>query len=556
MSTRTRALTLCLSCLVAVTSACAAELAADSKVARVTVFTDRAEIVRVARVSLAAGANEIRFDGLPLSLEPDSLRVVAHGVPATLGAVELRDDVREPQPSPDAAAAEKEVRALEDAQFAVAQEEKADAEALEYLRALRNPPATAAPATGAATRPDAQAVQLTWTFLRARLDELAARSLARNTRQRELHEKLELARARLNAARPKPGVRLRKVVLALDARSAGALDVELSYVVPRAAWRPAYRASLDPAKGEIDLVTEGVVTQFTGEDWSDVDLQLSTATPARGVEPPPLVRLVVAPASINELPVGRDFKSAVTFAPGVAAPAPQDAMYQNTVQSEESNVVVAKAQLLRTAYSTVFVVPGKAAIPADAREHRVLLRSGSMPVTLAYRVHPAAPAAYVVARGKSSPDWPMLAGPVRVFAGTAYVGEVFHAESGPGAEVELPFGVDDRVAVKRIALPEQQTREGFTNKDAQVLRHVSTRLQNRRDQPVRVIVRDRIPVSQDERIVVKRTEATTPGAKEVADAPGLWEWEVALAPGEAKEVVVEYTIRHPRDLEISEDERP
>ncbi len=536
-----------------------------STIVRVTVYPGRAEVIRAGEVRLAQGASEVVFAGLPMSLETDSVRVEARGVAAAIGAIEVGTEVREAAASPELAAAEKEVRALEDQQRAIAQEETADAEALEFLRALRAAPAASAPGAPP-SRPDPQAIQQSWAFLRAQLDELGKRALARAAQTRDLAEKLTLARARRDAARPKPGVQARRVAVTLEARAAGTLALELTYVMPGANWTPSYRATLDAEKSEVALVTEGVVVQKTGEDWEDVELRLSTTSPARGLAPPVLAASIVRPhvsdhanqrtaisgAELSELPIaGRDYTTTTILRDGVAEPS---AYYQNTTNSYGGaaggfGATVTKADVLRTAYATVFAVPGRSAIPADAREHRVRLRSGLLPVTLGYRTVPSvAPTAYLVARGLASKDYPMLAGPVRVFSGATYLGEVHHAESAPGAEIELPFGSDDRVVVQRTATPEQRSREGFGGREDQLARAYRTQLENRRDHPVRVVVRDRVPVSQDERIEVKRGERTTGGWRDVADQPGVLEWDVTLAPGEKREIQLDYTIRSPKDV--------
>jgi uncharacterized protein (TIGR02231 family) len=210
-----------------------------------------------------------------------------------------------------------------------------------------------------------------------------------------------------------------------------------------------------------------------------------------------------------------------------------------------------EAEVVHTAYNATFAVPGRSTIPADGREHRVVLRTQALAATLGYRVVPAArEEAFVVARATAPADYPLLAGRVRVFAGTAYVGQFAVEETGPGAELELPFGADNRVRVKRVTLPQRRTREGLTGRDQQVAYGFRTEIENLRDRPVTVVVEDQVPVSEDERITVKRGDATTAGVREVRDRPGVLEWDVALGPRQKKEIALEYAVRFPRDLPV------
>src|SRR6218665_1581087 len=71
----------------------------------------------------------------------------------------------------------------------------------------------------------------------------------------------------------------------------GTVSLRVTYLVPCAVWRPAYRATLLPSEvGEsVTLECEAVVWQRTEEDWKNVELLLSTARPTLGASPPRLV---------------------------------------------------------------------------------------------------------------------------------------------------------------------------------------------------------------------------------------------------------------------------
>src|SRR5256885_5506178 len=49
-------------------------------------------------------------------------------------------------------------------------------------------------------------------------------------------------------------------------------------------WQPTYRAQLDPAKGTVAIERLALVAQNSGEDWSQVQLLLSTGQPSRSEE--------------------------------------------------------------------------------------------------------------------------------------------------------------------------------------------------------------------------------------------------------------------------------
>ncbi len=527
---------------------------AAGKVVKVTVYPDRAEVVREATVQLPAGAADVVFGGLPLSVDPVSLRASARGVPAAIGAIELAWQAQAPRRPEDYAAAEKEVKRLEGELAALDAQDAVAKDMLLYLRALRATSAESAASKLGELKADTTAVSALYTLLDTRFSELAAKDLARRTRRAELQEALTVARAQLDAARSSAPVRTRTATVTCEAKQAGALTVTLAYVVTGASWTPSYRAALDAEKNEIRFDAEALVRQDTGEDWSGVELALSTAAPARGVEVPELTSWVLHPY-VAPPPASASFG----MARGVAAPELREEVVvrgnEKVVELDSERAPVEAepivANMIHTDYNVSFAVPGRSDVPADAHEHLVVLRRDTLPATLSYSSVPGREAAaFLVAKAVSPKDYPLLAGPVRIFAGPAFLGTWNAAETGPAADVTLPFGRDNRLAVKRVVLPEQHTREGFTGKDRQVARRVRTTLENLRDRAVEIVVQDQVPVSEDERIKVEMGEGTTKGARPVPDKPGVYEWTVSLAPREKKELALEYTVRHPKDIVV------
>ena len=338
----------------------------DARIVEVTVYPDRAEIVREAIVALPVGASSIEFVGIPFRVEPDSLRVSAEGVPSTLGAVEIRDRVEEPEETPEWIAARDEVRDFEVRIATLDAEDKNARKLRGFLDAVSTVTAQKQTRDMAEGRADPEAIQGVYELLRSKHGALSTGELERERRRVELREDLEVARARLATLRPAGSIHSRIATVEVDAARAGSLSLRLAYLVAGAAWRPAYRASLDPDSGQVHLISEAVVRQTTGEDWTGVDLRLSTAAPARGVEPPMLGPWLLRPLefaeaerfadeAVGDLPVpGRFYQNVGTLAPGV-----QDA----------AKATPAEAALVHSAFNVSFAVPGRSDVPSDEIDH-------------------------------------------------------------------------------------------------------------------------------------------------------------------------------------------
>ncbi len=617
------ALTVALLAIAPSTAAPPARTPVESRIVEVTLFLDRAEVVREARVELPPGASTVELTGLPIALESDSLRVSARGTSATLGAVELKERADRPSEPPELSVARDEVARIQRELAAVDADSEVSAELREFLNSLRASATKNESTKLAEGRPDIVSVEAYYSLLRGRLQELGRDRLARTEKREKLQRELAVARAKLEAARPGGEIRSRAVTIDIAAERAGAITLRIAYLVPGASWSPAYRASLAPDTGEIALVSEAVVRNATGEDWSDVALRLSTAAPARGVAPPELASRHVRTAELP--PLGRSYQTAARLSPGGTDRGRSESSNGDGVAGgivggvvggvlggvlggEEGSVpggsgpadggstsdplrgaslgninpdevvkpaggfagalanvgddaglsyqvrllLPAEAQVVHSAYNVAFEVQGRSEVPADKGEHRVVLRTETLAGTLEYRCAPSLnPAAYLVAKTTAPGAYPLLAGPVRLFSASGYIGMFALSETAPRAELTVPFGADNRVRIERTALARERTSEGFAGRDRRIARAFRTTMENLQDRPVTIVMEESLPVSDDERVQIEKAKTMTPGWVEDPRRPGVLAWTFTVDPGQKRELLVEYGVRFPKSVLVA-----
>jgi hypothetical protein len=56
-------------------------------------------------------------------------------------------------------------------------------------------------------------------------------------------------------------------------------EIEISYIMPGASWFPVYDLRILPEDNKLSITTYGILRQQTGEDWENVSLSFSTASP-------------------------------------------------------------------------------------------------------------------------------------------------------------------------------------------------------------------------------------------------------------------------------------
>ncbi|WP_257453349.1 mucoidy inhibitor MuiA family protein [Archangium lipolyticum] len=262
--------------------------AVDAPVTSVTVYSDRARVVRTAKVTLS-GTQRVELPPLYGSVDPSSIRVEAQG--AEVARVDIRSVDSQALPATEARRLVTELERLDD-QIAQARAEHeayaAQLTALGQVRPVVTQDAAPNPQRKAAaqspSRLDASGWRAATGFvvettarLQAKLREVSQRE---ESLDRELSQRVREAR-QLGATPPRPGVEVIPTLL-----GQGPATLTLTYVTSGARWYPSYELRLDPASNRVEVAFSGRVSQQTGEDWEDAALTLSTALPATATTAP------------------------------------------------------------------------------------------------------------------------------------------------------------------------------------------------------------------------------------------------------------------------------
>src|SRR6185312_15650146 len=148
------------------------------------------------------------------------------------------------------------------------------------------------------------------------------------------------------------------------------------YLLYGASWRPRYDARVDAAAGRVKLTQQALVSQSTGEDWSDVALALSTARPSAATrlpdDPDPWYLDLYKPAPVPPpMPMARSYKATASLSAGMAADMAVPMAAQAMDRLEEASVAAefASAEIERAGSAQVFRVPGGVGVPSDGEAH-------------------------------------------------------------------------------------------------------------------------------------------------------------------------------------------
>lgn len=530
----------------------------NSTISAVTVYTDRAVVTRSATVDLPGGTTELVFANLPQALNERSLQVSGRGtaqalildVSARQTYVDFTPNARVKELEDQLKGLGKQVRGLDDR-----------TNLLNGMQASldRMEAALFAPPTKDVPRPDLNQFTSSLNYLTEQKAKLATERAALDEQREELSNKINTVQNQLNELRGAGGRAFKTVTVRVSAPQAGSLDVALSYTVPGASWAPSYDARVLSSERAVNLGYFGIVRQSTGEDWKDVALTLSTARPGLGGAAPVLTvwnvdvynpillrqqaenerRRDMAAKSAREMnaPAAVNLQAFTTGVADMAAP-------------EEKDAEMASATIEAGATSASFKIASAASVPSDNSPQKVPITSATLKANPEYLTVPKRLAtAYLTAKVINTSEFPLLAGAMNVFLDGTFVATSSLRTVMAGEKFDLALGADEGISVKHKRVNKFTEDTGLTNSGKRITYEYLITVQNNKRTAERVIVADQIPLSRNEKIVVKQL-APAPGELKPTDEGSL-KWTLDLKPGEKRELTVKFTIEHPNDVNVS-----
>lgn len=520
----------------------AADVVADLRIDRVTVYLSGAMVTRSGTVALPAGNQRLVVRGLPAGLNRSLVTVQFGGNGVRLGAVDVATINEGDYVAPRERGLRAQLEQLTD-QRAVIQDEIDTAQTqLKLLDSLAANPTGTGPGSAAVSGP-----ALSTLLASVGNSATAARARLRDARlrQRAVDRDIETTKAELAkvATARKASTELR---VAVESAAAASVPVSVSYRVEEAGWDWIYQARLDTTAGRVDLLRQGRVRQRSGEDWNDVALTLTTAVPEADVRSPALN------AQFLDL---QDRQPVVVAAPmpralGVLRP---QALAEERVEMQPA-IIAARPRA--TAFTVDYDVPGRTSLAADNQERLLPVASEQFNAAIVARVVPAANRrAWLEATFRYEQDTPIEAGTLQLYRDGAYVGEAPTPAVLPGADVRMPFGADERI---RVTVRDEAAKSDQTPVlGRQVVQETRQRFEvtSYHATPVNVQLLDRLPVSRNNDVRVEVIKgATEPTRKDLDGKAGVWAWEFSAQPQKTTTIRHYYAVRYPRDRVLTRSE--
>ena len=217
-------------------------------------------------------------------------------------------------------------------------------------------------------------------------------------------------------------------------------------------------------------------------------------------------------------------------------------------ESQEAAPVPYQVEQVSNQMATEYEIKVKQDIPADGKQHIVPIKDFDLPASYTYHTVPKLDQhAFLLAKIGDYGQFDLLPGQSNIFFEGMYVGQTYLNPQVTSDSLIVSMGRDDGISVRRNTLKDfTSTRIVGTNKKE--LKGYEIILRNNKKIPITIEVLDQVPISQNKDIVVEIEEME--GARYTADYGKLL-WKINLAPGESKKLRFVYSVKYPKDKQVS-----
>ena len=557
------------------------------KVSTVTLYRGQALVQRTVPVEGAVGPVEVVVTDLPMHVVPDSL-FAETGDGIDVRAVRYRTRAVGDEPREAVRKLDEDIERVEDLVARTRRMQALLSKKEAYLDKLENFIAPTMKVELAKGVLNAEQVEKLSTFSFDARQKDAEESLKLAKEERDLNKELSVLKRRRAELTRGSSRTIREALLFLQKRRAGNAAVKLSYLVGSAGWTPAYNFRAAANRQSVAIEYNAIIRQQSGEDWKDVELVLSTATPALSSQGPGLAPFRVALRKTTGRQVARG---------QVAQQYKNTQMSLNRAWVQMSNTAVSRSNLdynwamnkagnegqmcelqadrdaLRVLKFEAPVELGGASISykltgrtsVASRSDQQMIRISN--TTLASKFyHVATPVltgyVYREAELKNTAADALLGGPVSVYLNGRFVGRAEIPTVASGQIFIIGFGADPQLRATRELVDKSERVQGGNREITFQYRLV---LENYKNTPVAVRLFDRVPVAEREddlRLTLGEMKDKISADKlylRTERPKGILRWDVDVLAGasgeKARIVAYDYKLAFDRSLELHDPTR-
>ena len=320
-------------------------------------------------------------------------------------------------------------------------------------------------------------------------------------------------------------------------------NLTISYMTYAANWQAYYDLRAKSISSPIEIVYKARVTQYTGVDWKNVKLILSTGNPSQSGTAPtlspsyarfmnPMVTNVSAQNSLQGKASGVRLKQA-------------DAVFSEVAMNQAAVPVL---NVVDNQLSVTFDIETPYDILSNGQAHSVTLKELTHPASFNYYAVPKLDKdVFLLAEISDFEKLNLVPGEANIIFENMFVGSSFLNTNVTTDTLSLGMGRDKAITVKRDRIMDAKSSQTSGGSKRQVYTY-EIRVKNNKSSAVDIILKDQYPVSTDKSIEI---ELTNDGGALVDKETGILTWKIDVKPGETKTYRFTYTVKYPKDRVVN-----
>jgi len=511
-----------------------AQQGTPSKIAEATVYRNQASLTRLAKATVKTGKNEVILTGISTDIDPASLQVKFFGDKTTLLSAKYEQNYLIKQPE------NTKVTSLKDQVKKVSNELEWNAitqKSLKGMLAILDKNQDLGGANGSFNASQvvalANSYKTKYLAIQKELFEVVKKQVSLNDKKAKLSKQLQELNGRYN----KPSG---SIILKLDSKISGIVNIMLHYTVRNAGWNPSYDLRSNSIKEDVKLSYKAKIYQRTGQDWENVALSVSTGNPTQNNNRPILKPLFAYVYQDSPVSYESDNLEEVVVSPTTN-------MALKKRESSYKSGYSYNAQVAQNQLNVSFGIAGKNTILSDGKENAFALKQYKLKTTYQYHTVPKlSKVAFLLAKITDWSQYNLVAGTANIFFEGAYVGKTRINPNTTADELLISLGRDNGIVVEREPVKAYTATKLIGSNKKETFAYTIS-IKNKKHTAINIEILDQIPVSQDKSIMVTLEDKSNASYDEKI---GKLLWEIDLAPGESKTVSFKYTIKYPKKAQI------
>ena len=392
-------------------------------------------------------------------------------------------------------------------------------------------------------------------------------------------DKAEFAQRRLSEVNTGMPRTERDAVIVVERTNGAAGKVRLNYLVTSASWRPQYKLRAGKAaKDPVQIEYLASLVQHSGEDWTNVNIVLSTAQPMLNAAPPDLQSLQVGVVHKGSVPARRTeiaeledqirslrIKAQKDF--NERKPSTGIGLFNTAAAIDQSwellnpGAAVQRgcALALREGPTISYVVATALSVPSRTEEQVLEVARIELAPEFYYKAVPLLTThVYRLADLVNKSNHVLLPGDATMYIGSEFVGQMVLPLIAVGESFTAGFGVDPQLQVKRQMIDKSHTTQGGN----QMLRYeYRTMISNYKNEKIKLQVWDRLPKADTDAVTINILKSAPELSKDPAYLRGprtqnLLRWDVIVEPNavgeKAMPIQYEFKLELDRNMTISD----